>query len=290
MSLSQYLRLSNLLLLMLSGPLGATELQRFDQCRLVANKANDGDSFVVCAGDREMHVRLYFVDCPESIVSTDADAKRVREQARYFGVTEVVKVLEFGREATKFMEAALEKPFTVHTSFATALGRSRGGRVYGFVTTSDGKDFAGLLVANGFARVYGVRRPGPQGRAGEDIRKELEILETQAMAKKTGIWAVSDPEERVKMRALEQQEAQELVQLRKELSGKKGATGGIDLNTDGSGELQSVPGVGPVLAASIIATRPFKSTDDLLRVKGVGKKSFEKLRPFFVVRQDFPLQ
>ena len=246
MSLSQYLRLSNLLLLMLSGPLGATELQRFDQCRLVANKANDGDSFVVCAGDREMHVRLYFVDCPESIVSTDADAKRVREQARYFGVTEVVKVLEFGREATKFMEAALEKPFTVHTSFATALGRSRGGRVYGFVTTSDGKDFAGLLVANGFARVYGVRRPGPQGRAGEDIRKELEILETQAMAKKTGIWAVSDPEERVKMRALEQQEAQELVQLRKELSGKKGATGGIDLNTDGSGELQSVPGVGPV--------------------------------------------
>jgi len=279
-----------LLLLMLSGPLGATELQRFDQCRLVANKANDGDSFVVCAGDREMHVRLYFVDCPESIVSTDADAKRVREQARYFGVTEVVKVLEFGREATKFMEAALEKPFTVHTSFATALGRSRGGRVYGFVTTSDGKDFAGLLVANGFARVYGVRRPGPQGRAGEDIRKELEILETQAMAKKTGIWAVSDPEERVKMRALEQQEAQELVQLRKELSGKKGATGGIDLNTDGSGELQSVPGVGPVLAASIIATRPFKSTDDLLRVKGVGKKSFEKLRPFFVVRQDFPLQ
>ncbi len=275
---------------MLSGPLGATELQRFDQCRLVANKANDGDSFVVCAGDREMHVRLYFVDCPESIVSTDADAKRVREQARYFGVTEVVKVLEFGREATKFMEAALEKPFTVHTSFATALGRSRGGRVYGFVTTSDGKDFAGLLVANGFARVYGVRRPGPQGRAGEDIRKELEILETQAMAKKTGIWAVSDPEERVKMRALEQQEAQELVQLRKELSGKKGATGGIDLNTDGSGELQSVPGVGPVLAASIIATRPFKSTDDLLRVKGVGKKSFEKLRPFFVVRQDFPLQ
>ena len=101
----------------------AADLQQFDQCRLVESGANDGDSFIVRAGEREMHVRLYFVDCPESRVSTDADAKRVREQARYFGVTEMIKVLEFGREATKFMETALAKRFTVNTAFATALGR-----------------------------------------------------------------------------------------------------------------------------------------------------------------------
>jgi DNA uptake protein ComE-like DNA-binding protein len=270
------------------GAVLAADLQQFDNCRLVASEANDGDSFIVRAGEREMHLRLYFVDCPESRVSTDADAKRVREQARYFGVTEMIKVLEFGREATKFMEMTLAKPFTVHTAFATALGRSPGGRVYGFVTTSDGRDIAGLLVANGYARVYGVRRPGPQGRAAEEIRRELEGLETQAMKKKAGIWAISDPDEMVKMRALEQREQLEMEQLRKELSGKKEASGPVDLNAASSGELQSVPGVGPVLASSIIAARPFRSVDDLLCVKGVGTKSFEKLRPYFIVREASP--
>ena len=162
--------------------------------------------------------------------------------------------------------------------------------MYAFVTTSEGKDFAGLLVANGYARVYGVRRPGPQGRAAEEIRRELEGLETQAMKKKAGIWAVSDPDEMIKMRALEEREAQEMEQLRRELSGKKEVTGPIDLNTASSGELQSVPGVGPVLASSIIAARPFKSVDDLLRVKGIGQKSFVKLRPYFTVRQVPPLR
>jgi competence protein ComEA len=45
--------------------------------------------------------------------------------------------------------------------------------------------------------------------------------------------------------------------------------------------LEDLPGIGPVLAGRIIAARPFKSADDLRKVKGIGDKRYEKLRPFF---------
>jgi len=37
-----------------------------DNCQLIPNKANDGDSFHVQANDTEYLVRLYFVDAPET--------------------------------------------------------------------------------------------------------------------------------------------------------------------------------------------------------------------------------
>ncbi len=56
----------------------------------------------------------------------------------------------------------------------------------------------------------------------------------------------------------------------------------VDLNSAGSEELQSLPGVGPALAARIVAFRqengPFRTVDDLLAVKGIGPKMLEKLR------------
>jgi competence protein ComEA len=45
--------------------------------------------------------------------------------------------------------------------------------------------------------------------------------------------------------------------------------------------LQNIPGVGNILAGRIINARPFKSADDLRRVKGIGDKRYERLRPYF---------
>jgi competence protein ComEA len=48
-------------------------------------------------------------------------------------------------------------------------------------------------------------------------------------------------------------------------------------------ELESLPGIGPALAARIIQSRqtegPFMSAEDLLRVKGIGPKLLDKMRP-----------
>jgi len=56
----------------------------------------------------------------------------------------------------------------------------------------------------------------------------------------------------------------------------------LDVNTASLAELQNIPGIGPVVAQRIIEARPFKSGDDLQRVKGIGAgKRYEKIRPFF---------
>ena len=69
---------SSLLLLVVYGAIWLTAVDQtnakgkekdwitLDQCQLIPNKANDGDSFHVQANDNEYLVRLYFVDAPET--------------------------------------------------------------------------------------------------------------------------------------------------------------------------------------------------------------------------------
>ena len=57
--------------------------------------------------------------------------------------------------------------------------------------------------------------------------------------------------------------------------------GNIDINTATEKELATVPGIGHVMAARIIAVRPFRSADDLKRVSGIGDKKYGQIRPYF---------
>ena len=57
----------------------------------------------------------------------------------------------------------------------------------------------------------------------------------------------------------------------------------VDVNAAGPEELSILPGVGPSLAAAIVADRdargPFASASDLDRVRGVGPATLAGLRP-----------
>lgn len=79
-------------------------------------------------------------------------------------------------------------------------------------------------------------------------------------------------------------------------SGPAGATDGpggadpaapIDLNTATEAELDELPGVGPSIAAAIVAFRTenggFTSVDDLLDVRGIGEAKLADIRPLVTV-------
>jgi competence ComEA-like helix-hairpin-helix protein len=67
---------------------------------------------------------------------------------------------------------------------------------------------------------------------------------------------------------------------------KKAPSGPVDLDTADAATLMTLPGIGPALAARIVQDRerngPFRSVDDLARVKGIGQKTLARLKPFLV--------
>jgi competence ComEA-like helix-hairpin-helix protein len=60
--------------------------------------------------------------------------------------------------------------------------------------------------------------------------------------------------------------------------------GVVNVNTATAVELARLPGVGPALAQRILEHREkngaFKSVEDLMLVRGIGEKSFERIRPY----------
>lgn len=60
----------------------------------------------------------------------------------------------------------------------------------------------------------------------------------------------------------------------------------IDVNRASLAELQQLPGIGPTLAARIVEqrqARPFSEVDDLRKVRGIGPKTLENVRPHVTV-------
>jgi competence ComEA-like helix-hairpin-helix protein len=61
----------------------------------------------------------------------------------------------------------------------------------------------------------------------------------------------------------------------------------VNINTATLEELQQVPGIGPVTAEKILQMRKsygaFKSVDDLLAIRGIGKKRLDKMRKYLTV-------
>ena len=259
----------------------ADDLQKISNVQLIDNPANDGDSFLVKAGDKTYHLRLYFVDCPETLYSTKNDLERIREQTRYFGFADRTKVLYFGKEAKAFTEKALENPFIIYTAFANALGRSAGGRIYAFVITAGGDDLGELLVKNGLARNKGSGRKTPEGLSAKEMIARLKDLEDSAKLNKAGVWSESNPDKIVNLRAQQRSEDQELNQIREEAESPSSP---IDVNTATAEELEKIKGIGPVMAERIIAGRPYQTLDDLRRVKGIGRKTLEKIRPYLTIK------
>jgi hypothetical protein len=61
----------------------------------------------------------------------------------------------------------------------------------------------------------------------------------------------------------------------------------VDVNRASPAELASLDGIGPRLAERIAAARPFASVEEVGRVKGVGRRRLERLRPRLSIVKEF---
>ena len=277
-------------------------------CRLIPNPANDGDSFHVSVGEKEYLFRLYLVDAPETDEMTP---RRLIEQAKYFGIT-VPRAIEAGRTAKDFTQEKLSQPFTVFTHMSDAMGQSRLERFYAFVETKEG-DLGEQLVRNGLARCYGFKAAPPGLTSSRTELEKLQQLEDEAKREKIGGWGFDAgrlnahpqtpssfssfvADEKIRSRSASPDPPTVLfpalkpaasitrsspVETNRSHAKEKTPLGRIDINAATEKELTTVPGIGHVMAARIIAARPFRSADDLKRVSGIGDKKYAQIRPYF---------
>ena len=124
-------------------------------------------------------------------------------------------------------------------------------------------------------------RAGEQSEAADAMEKETEAMEkeTDAMENETesaaenSSHAIQDSEDESENSTVKEQ-VKELVSEKK--SGK------ININTATSEELQSLKGIGPSTASSIIAYREeyggFSSIEEIMNVKRIGEKTFAKIK------------
>ena len=264
------------------------EWVKLENCSLIPNESNDGDSFHVKCKDTEYLFRLYLVDAPE--IEGTLTASRLVEQAAYFGIS-VPEVIEVGRKAKQLVDQKLSEPFTVYTHMAGGLGRSRIPRFLGFIQTKEG-DLGELLVFNGVARIHGTRGAPPGVASSADEIAKLQELEQKAKAARRGGWNIkgmatqkfeapaADAAAPATVPAVSVAEKASVPKGKAQVSGTDGAK--LDVNAATKEELEKIPGLGAGLSAVIIAARPFKSADDLKNVKGIGSgKRYEQIRPYF---------
>jgi competence protein ComEA len=259
------------------------QLQTFRNCTLVSKDWADGDSFAVKFPDgNERTVRLYGVDCIEMHVKgDDTNARRLRDQRRYFGIADITTAKSVGEAAKARSSAFMQKPFTVRTMFADARGDSRYERVYGFVELSDGRDLSEVLVEVGLARAFGVVRQLHDGRTGEEWAEHLKDLELIAARKGLGAWRYTDWTRLAEAR----KEARDEVKELKVAQGEENASedNPVDLNKATLEELMKLPKVGRKTAEEIIKARPYRSLKDLDKVSGIGAKTIELIAPLVKV-------
>jgi DNA uptake protein ComE-like DNA-binding protein len=269
-------------------------------CRLIPNPANDGDSFHVSAGEKEYLFRLYLVDAPET---DEMIPRRLIDQAKYFRIT-VPQAIEAGRVAKDFTQEKLSQPFTVFTHMSDALGQSRIERFYAFVETKEG-DLAEQLVRNGLARSYGFKAAPPGLTSSRIEIEKLQQFEDEAKREKIGAWGanvgrlnvppqtpstfssfVADGKTRSRFAPADSPASAPITRSRPvkktgSHAKEKVPLSNIEINTATGKELITVPGIGHVIAARIVAARPFRSADDLKRVSGIGEKKYAQIRPYF---------
>lgn len=268
-----------LLAMATASPCFATGLETFDGCTLLPSSWADGDSFPVRLPDRrEIVVRLYFVDCVEKDVADTTGKRRLREQARHFGVEDYAAAHRFGTEAAAFVENVLSQPFTVHTSFSRAPGRSASPRHYVFVDTAEGRDLGELLVENGLARAFGFGRETPDGTHRDDWEAHLKDTELAAALHRRGLWSHCEPNRLVEMRRQQREELRALESIDDALAPAPPAEP-IDVNTASLEELVGV-GLRESIADEVIKRRPIRDLAALDDVPGIGPATLRKVAPF----------
>lgn len=122
----------------------------------------------------------------------------------------------------------------------------------------------------------------PLEQAFNERSKMLEEKEQQLLAR-------YQPSMEVQVAAVRDTVTSDSMKADKQQTEPNPREGMVNVNSADAKELQSLPGIGPAYAGRIIEYRQkngaFTSYEELLKIKGIGKKRLEKLLPFIQLKE-----
>ncbi len=141
----------------------------------------------------------------------------------------------------------------------------------------------GLLIGV-IVRTFGG---GEQSKYTPALAKTVyQILDSIALAEKQSYTGIDDPAAPGSEVMNDVDTLNPLTRYTNSAAKKKALpTRKVNISSATKAELIRLPGIGEAMAERIIAQRkstPFTSANDLMQVKGIGKKKFEKLEPYIV--------
>lgn len=163
-------------------------------CRLLPHHSNDGDSFLTQTPDgREVTLRLYYVDTPESqfrhYQNGETNFKRIRQQAAEMGGITPEQAVKTGTQAKHYVLSLLEKaPFTIYTQWDSPFNDQR---FHAFIEITEGgrkRWLHELLIEKGLARLKTKPAPLPDGTTINQHMAYLRELQSTARKNKVGVW------------------------------------------------------------------------------------------------------
>lgn len=173
----------------------SSKFEILEDCTLIENRGNDGDSFHVMTRKGDQELRLYYVDAPESSARQYRDGntnyKRIAEQGAAMGGLSQAETTQIGVEAKNFVKKLLTgKKFRVATVWESVYN-SRRSYAYILVPYKGQERYLHeLLIAHGLGRIHTKPYMLPDSTASSRHKKHLYNVEKHAKKMNYGAWGL----------------------------------------------------------------------------------------------------
>ena len=136
-----------------------------------------------------------------------------------------------------------------------------------------------IIAGRPYKSVDELSKAGLNAKAIEGIKPYVAVGKAQAAPAKPVVPAAAAKTETTKPAKEAKTAAKPAAAAAKLAPGTR-----ININTADQATLEKLPEIGPVKAKAIIAGRPYKNVEDVMKISGVKGKTFDAIKEYIVVK------